>query len=738
MRRIMKIKHLISTILMVFIVNILNAQTGPIKVQRTNEKINFDGKIEESVWELANPFYLIRQNPDYGSESSEKTDFRMLYDNDYIYIGVKNFSKDLNNIREFSKQRDGSGPMDWIGFAFDGYNDHANGLAFATSPAGNRWDASILVNSNGINLNASWNTYWEVKTSRDSNGWYAEFKIPISSLRFKSDDTDDVVMNFIAWRKIAYNNEFSVFPDFTPDWGIMSFANISMGSPILLKGIKSNNPVYLTPYVLGGISNEKTLNSEETRYQNNLNSNSNVGIDVKYALSPQLTLDATFNTDFAQTETDNFQVNLSRASLFYPEKREFFLERTGNFNFRFDRNNDAFYSRRIGLSETGDIESIYGGLKVVGRINKWDLGVLTMLLEDNESDKLKNVSLFRIKKQISESNGYFGGIITSDLGKEGRQLFTYGLDGQVQLSSSNFFKVALAKTESKEFNPSFFSLDNLRYNISLENINERGFHYSIGHSLVGKYYKPSLGFEERDNVIYSNGQLGYGLFPKGSKKIFRHLVRTSFYQYDGYESKEKESLNFDLLYSLDWKNGSFLIIKPYYREENLNNPLALSNEVVIPSGNYSFRGMNVTYSSASNKSLNGGISYEFGKFYDGNQNSFGLRGRWDGSKVAQLTFNYRYDHISFDNKTSFVNHMVSLASLFTFSTKYSLSSLIQYDDINKQIGSNIRFRYNSKEGNDLFLVITNINNTKKYREAISVPFVQSWQMALKYRHTFVF
>jgi hypothetical protein len=296
----------------------------PVVITKITEAIKFDGVMDEPLWDKATSFPVTRQTPDYESEPSEKTDLRMFYNEDYIWFGARLYYKNSKNIQDYSKQRDAGGPMDFMAFAFDGYNDKTNGLAFATTPAGLRWDGTIVFNSAGVSLTSNWNTYWEVKTSRDAKGWYAEFKIPLSSLRF-NDDKEDVMMTFMAWRKIAYLNEFSVYPNIPPKWGLLSFANISEGQPILFKGIKSSNPLYITPYVLGGVNSNKILNDAGNGYKNSTTNNFEAGLDIKYSLSSKLTLDATVNTDFAQAEVDNFQVNLTRASLFFPEKREFFF-----------------------------------------------------------------------------------------------------------------------------------------------------------------------------------------------------------------------------------------------------------------------------------------------------------------------------------------------------------------------------------------------------------------------------
>jgi hypothetical protein len=712
-----------------------NKQT-PVVITKITETVKFDGIMDEPFWDNASNFPVTRQTPDYGSKPSEETDLRMVYTNEHVWFGARLYYKNTTNIQDYSKQRDAGGPMDFMAFAFDGYNDKTNGLAFATTPAGLRWDGTIVFNSTGVSLTSNWNTYWEVKTSRDAKGWCAEFKIPLSSLRFNADK-EEVMMTFMAWRKIAYLNEFSVYPNIPPKWGLLSFANISEGQPIIFKGIKSSNPLYITPYMLGGINSNKILNDARSGYKNTTANNFEAGLDIKYSLSSKFTLDGTINTDFAQAEVDNFQVNLTRASLFFPEKREFFLERTGNFSFGFDGNNDVFYSRRIGL-ENANISRIYGGGRLTGRTNKWDIGLLNMQTEDIGNGGSKNVGLARIKKQIGKNNSYAGAVFTSSIGKGNNKFYTYGADGLFKLPLKSYLKVAVAKTITDSISKSFSTTDDVRLNIRMEIPNEAGFNYYAGYSIVGNDYNPALGFEERGNLRCYDGRLGYGIFPAKSKYLFKHLFKMNNYRIDGYTSRKKESLGSEIIYIAELKNGASASSKFYYREEILNNPLILSSTVAIPVGSYNFKGIKLFVNSATGKPLNAGITADAGSYYNGNIVSLTTAVRWDGSKTLQLQGSYRYDNIRFGNGfPSFTNHLTSLATVLNFTVKLSVNGLFQYDYINNRIGSNIRLRYNAKEGNDLFIVVTNINNTDRFREIPKLPLSQSWLALIKYKHTFL-
>jgi hypothetical protein len=716
--------------------NVAGGKQAPPVITKITDPVKFDGVMDEPFWDKATSFAVTRQTPDYESNPSEETDLRMFYNEAYIWFGARLYYKNTKNIQDYSKQRDAGGPMDFMAFAFDGYNDKTNGLAFATTPAGLRWDGTIVFNSSGVSLTSNWNTYWEVKTSRDAKGWYAEFKIPLSSLRFNSDK-EDVMMTFMAWRKIAYLNEFEVYPNIPPKWGLLSFANISEGQPLLFKGIKSSNPLYITPYVLGGINGNKILTAAGNGYKNSAGSNFEAGLDIKYSLSSKLTLDVTVNTDFAQAEVDNFQVNLTRASLFFPEKREFFLERTGNFSFGFDGNNDVFYSRRIGL-ENGNISRIYGGGRLTGRINKWDIGLLNMQTEDISTGGSKNLGLARIKKQVGKNNSYAGAVFTASTGRGNNRLYTYGADGLFKLPLKSYLKLAAAKTITDSVSKSFSSTDNVRLHISMAIPNEAGFNYYLGYGIVGRDYNPALGFEERGNLRSYDGRIGYGIFPARSKYVFKHLVKLAGYRINGFASGNKESAGAEINYTGELKTGVAASAKLYYQEEVLTVPLVLSSAVSIPTGSYAFKGAKLSLNSATGQPFNTSLTADIGSYYNGNILSLITAARWDGSKTLQLQGSYRYDNIRFANGLpSFTNHLASLASVLNFTVKLSVNGLFQYDYLSNRIGSNIRLRYNAKEGNDLFIVLTNINNTNRTREIPALPALQSWLALVKYKHTFL-
>ena len=260
-------------------------------------------------------------------------------------------------------------------------------------------------------MNLSWNTFWDVKTTQDDKGWYVEMKIPFSSIKFKPQN-DIATMGLVINRTICYNNEIDTYPSIDPKFGTSATLKPSLGVNIEFEGVKPAKPIYVSPYVIGGFARDWVNNEENTAYVKEDDPSGNVGLDVKYSINSNLTLDATVNTDFAQVEADNQQVNLTRYSLYFPEKRAFFQERSSLFNFSLGENSNLFYSRRIGLVDGSPIK-IYGGARLIGRIGKWDMGLIDMQTESHEETPGENFGVFRMRRQVINPNSYVGGILTS-------------------------------------------------------------------------------------------------------------------------------------------------------------------------------------------------------------------------------------------------------------------------------------------------------------------------------------
>ncbi len=335
-------------------------------IPKIDAEIVFDCKPDEEIWLEIPSLPFIMHQPVYGKEPSEKTECMIFFNDDYLYVGANIYYTDISFMASVGKQRDYfSMKCDWFGIHLDSFNDNENGMAFYTNPNGLRFDATVKNDASaGLeDINISWNTFWDVSTSHDHGGWYMEMRIPVSSLRFQDED-GFVEMGLTVVRFIPKKSEVITFPPIDPKHE-NSYWKPSLAAPIELIGLRPGKPIYLTPYLIGGIQQNHFLNEAETSYEREITPKLDAGLDFKYGLTKNLTLDLTLNTDFAQVEADEQQINLTRYSIFFPEKRPFFLEKSDVFDFDLLGGNKLFYSRRIGLHE-GSVVRIIGGARVTG------------------------------------------------------------------------------------------------------------------------------------------------------------------------------------------------------------------------------------------------------------------------------------------------------------------------------------------------------------------------------------
>lgn len=363
--------------------------TGPILIPELKGAFRFDGVVDDPCWDNLSPLQLVMHIPTFGITPSEKSEVYICHDNIYVYVAGRFFDKEAGKINIASKMRDNIGPQeDGFLVIFDTFNDHENAVGFRTNAAGVRQD--LTISNDGTDpfpWNETWNTFWDVKSTKNDQGWFTEMRIPLSSLRFKEKD-GKVIMGFSCNRFIPRKFELDVFPAIPRKWGFWSFVKPSQTHEIGLESVHSKKPFYIAPYITGGVNQESALNGTSTGYKLHNDPKLAIGLDVKYGITSNLTADLTLNTDFAQVESDNAQINLTRFSLFFPEKRMFFQERSSNFAFAFDDMNTLFYSRKIGLHE-GRPVPIIEGVRLVGRAGPWDIGFLemqTQLFKSTETD----------------------------------------------------------------------------------------------------------------------------------------------------------------------------------------------------------------------------------------------------------------------------------------------------------------------------------------------------------------
>lgn len=712
---------------------------NPIIVSRLDGAVKFDGMPDEEAWSKVVPLPVTTLQPITGKEPTEKTEVLLGYTDDYFWIGGRFYDSEPSLIQGYSKKRDDiGGENDYFGILIDCLNNNENGLFFCTTPTGNRLDNTIFNDArNIIPYNISWNTYWDVKTILTDQGWFTEMRIPFSSLRFKAIN-GRITMGLIVNRWIPRKNEMIVFPAIDPKFGQWAHRRPSLAYDIVFQDIKPTKPVYITPYFLTGERITHNLDTTGTSYKRFKEFTKEAGIDLKYGITSDLTLDLTVNTDFAQVEDDDQQVNITRFSLFYPEKRVFFQERSDMFDFTFGyngTNGSAFYSRRIGLYD-GHPVRILGGARLTGKIGKFDIGFINMQTAKYSIElPSENFSVLRLKRSIINPYSYAGGIFTSRIGPNGNLNFTYGFDTYISAFGDNYIEFKVSQTYDSEKDYKRLA-DNTFLRLNMENRNIKGWSYRAAFDWLGKDYEPAIGFVQRGNNFVFNENLRYGWIPGENSFLYSHKI---YYKFAAYCNTQGflETIITGPGWDFFGKNKSTGETEPEFRREIIRDTFYIDKNTYVPEGAYSFFVLKETFGSPATSRFSVKSENLLGQYYDGSVISVKLLPQWSLSQSIKIEGQYQFNSISFPVRDQkYVSHVTGLKLTFMFSTKLSAGAFIQYNSAADAFLTNIRIRYNPREGNDLYLVFNEGRNTDILRETPHLPGIDNQTLQIKYSHTF--
>ena len=707
----------------------------PVQIQRIEGEIDIDGKIDEATWSTVTPIPWHVYDPSYGAPATRDTEFRVAYDDDYIYFSCKCYDPDPTNISATTYKRDAwEASYDQVALMLDTFNDKENVLMFIVSASGVRIDNSVFNDAQGdIPMNLSWNTFWDAETSVGDHGWDAEIRVPLSSIRFDTS-TDMTKMGLAVYRFIASEGEIHVYPERQRSWGFFSFFKPSVAQEVVFEKLKAKKATYITPYLLAGHTNTNELNDPETAYVNEKGPTLDVGLDVKVGLTSNLTLDLTVNTDFAQVEADDQQVNLTRFSLFLPEQRLFFQERSSNFELNFGLVNRLFYTRQVGINDDAMVP-LLGGAKIVGRIGRWDVGALNMQSGRESGLPMENFGVLRLRRQVLNPRSYAGGMVTSRIDEDGGRNIGVAADGIFNLREENYLTLAAVHTFDEEVESGF---DATRLNAHLRRESIDGMNYSLELNRAGQDYRPDMGFEMREDYSQVKMNGGWGrigqegdTFQRNETNVYADLISNNS---DGSLQTRELTAKWDGTTALKGNLGARIT----RWTENLDDSFDLSDDIEIPQKRYTYHEAEFRYESTGRKAAQATSAITLGEFFDGDRFTFNTTPKWAASKVVELSGFYQYDHVQFsERKESFKAHTVRLKLGFTFNRKVSLSSFVQYSsDADFGLG-NFRFRYNPREGNDFFLVYNEGIRLDRFEKTPTAPRLAARTLLLKYSYTFI-
>jgi len=675
-----------------------------LHVVRTEGRIRIDGKLDESAWQDAAVLdRFIQREPHAGQPSSERTEVRILSDEHNLYIGFRCWDSDVRDVVANEMRRDITLlNNDCVEIFLDTYHDHRTAFYFSTNPLGAQRDGIITANLSDEEQNWDWNGVWDNSSSLDSAGWTAEIAIPFQTLRFRSGEKTIWGINLA--RVIPRKREEAYWSPISRDFGWTGKYRVDVyGHLVGLGNLKQPGDFELKPFALAGTQRDYEEGGPLERKLTG-------GLDAKVHLTPNLTADLSWNTDFAQVEADQEQTNLTRFELFYPEKRDFFLEGAAIFRFGerftipFLPASVLFFSRRIGLSEDNTMIPLLGGIKVTGKAGDLNLGLLNMTAArsnyTNDDGEFKSVprtnfSVLRLRQDILTNSSI--GMIALNKQSLDDQGFNrnVGLDATIYLTPNTQVSGYVAKTST----PSMRGRDLAAYGDFY--YNDDFWTLIASQNTVQDNFNPEMGFFPRTGIRKSEFSVGVSPRPK----IFniRQLALFNDFFYITDQRGELESRwNYTGFYS-QFQDGSwwFAILSTNY--EWLTEDFEIHDGVNILPGVYRFTNLISQYQSDMSKPLSGLLSLNAGDFYDGTLYGYGL-----GANIklgARLTLNLQYTHN--DVKLSagqFTTTIVSARILYTFSPKLFAKAFIQWNSDNNAVSGNFLVSFIHTPGSDLFLV----------------------------------
>ncbi len=708
-----------------------------IRVARTDQPIVLDGQIDEAAWAGTTAHQMVTLSPIAGNRPTYVSELKLLYDDDYFYAAARFLVGDPSEIRGYSLQRDRIGADDWFRLMLDTFNDNENGLGFLTTPAGIRVDMSIT--QDGASVNPSWNGFWDVASHQDQQGWYSEMRIPLSTLRFQNID-GEVTMGLIAARYSAATNETSSYPAVSPTLSNPLSRN-SVAAKIILEGVDSRAEKHFTPYLLSGLDRNAVLANPPVRFDQQNDSKFEAGFDLKYGLTSNLTADLTVNTDFAQVEADNQQVNLTRFSLFFPEKRQFFQEQSGIFAVStgaVQDNSNFFHSRRIGLTDRGEQLRIYGGARVSGRVGVWDVGALTMQTETETSGVSENFGVMRLRRRVLNDQSTLGALVTTRIDTDGNTNVAYIADSRLQVFANDYLTAQWGQSFDNEQNEDNFNSGMARLTWERPGtLTSQGLAYRFSAKWAGAEFNPGIGFQPRTDFSHFvlNGR--YGIFP-GEESLFRSiqpspLVSVFLRNQDG----SVESAFTAFFVNFEMKSGVFGYLGLRRQTEDLRQPLVLSPDASIPVGRHSFNSAQLAIHPSDGARFGVSGEIEAGEFYDGSQFNLSIEPQFNVNQHLEISAEYNFSRFNFsDRSEEFDADIFRLRAQLALDTRLSLNAFVQYNQAADRVGSNIRLRYHFAEGRDLFVVYNNTLNTDISRNPqLTLPRSQSQTLLVKYTYT---
>ena len=691
------------------------AESQQITAQPAETKIQIDGLLSEPVWQGSPAIdNFIQVEPRSGDVATETTNVWVAYNKDALYIAVRCRDRGVGNIFATEMSRDAAlGENDQIELVIDTYHDHRNAYYFATNAVGALVDGRVTENREPA---LEWDGIWNVRTRIDDSGWTAEFEIPFKTVGFKPGLTE---WGFNISRYLARVRETSRWV--SPSLDVQLYQMTGAGQITGLEDLSQGAGLDIKPYGLVGFTRDINLPDE-------FEGTGKAGADIFYRITSNLVSSTTINTDFAETEVDTRQINLTRFPLFYPEKRGFFLEDAGIFEFAQSGEEGGqggpqsggdllpFFSRRIGLVG-GEEVPLRVGEKVTGKIGRFDLGVLDAQTGDLERDEElivpgTNLAVARVKANFL-SQSYVGALFTNGDPTGERTNRVGAID--VKLATSNFLgsekNLSLALFGTKSYTTGLEDRDT-SYGGSLAFPNDL-VSAEYKWMKIGENYNPELGFVPRRGVRISALSTEFSPRPKfwGIRQMSFEFEYSDYYNMQEHSS---ETRGFAVT-PLQWQfNSGEWFMYEYKRDtERLYEPWEIQDGIILPTGEYTLASHFVEFMSSEKRPLSAEVGYSTGDFYGGTRRGLSAEATWRKNRHLTVAASLAQNWIKLE-QGDFDTTLVTGRLDYSFTPFITLANYVQYDSESQNIGLQSRLRWILKPGNEFFMVLNHAWQENQY------------------------
>jgi hypothetical protein len=674
-----------------------------VVARRTELPINVDGDMNEEAWSGANvSLGFWQREPQEGHLSSEKTDVRILYTATTLYVGVICYDSNAAGIRATERRRDDVfGEDDRLSLILDTFHDHRSAFLFRTNPLGAQYDA--IVSDEGKNINRNWDEKWEVAAKIHDAGWTVEFAIPFKSMRLSESNGN--TWGIDLERVIRRKNEQSYLSNYRR--GFM-LENVSQAGHLIgIGNIESGLRWRVKPYLLAGLSQSvRRRTMPVSGLESNVQNASDFGLEVlKYRITPSLTADLSWNTDFAQAEVDTLQNNIERYPLFFPETREFFQEGSGIFDFgtslrENDRELKIFHSRRIGRSPGGSVIPIRAGGRITGRLAGLTLGILNMqtapLRTNSEQIPATNFSVARVRQDLLARSSVGAFFVNQEKGGSDDFNRVYGFDGRFvfkrYLTLDGFFSRS-GEPDKKDGN--WAGNATARWDSDV-------LYTALEYYSIGRNFRDDVGFVSRNDVRRTTPEVSYRPRPN-----VWHIRQIDFRgRWDYYTNQAGRLIERIDHYTIltTFQNGDSLRLAGHYYLDRLVNPFEIKPGIVIPPADYSWKTYSIIFRGRSARKLSGAVQFVHRlNYYHGTAIYLKFTPTLKVSSNLSLSSDYQIVDASLP-VGEFTDHTINARMNYSFNNQWLTSTILQYDRASSFLGFNFRLNYIYRQGSDFFLI----------------------------------